>query len=267
MRMPCFAVLCCLALAACDHEPTFDASSLPAYQTSLAEINARLGQKDQHRLQVALMTLATGYGTDYTAFALANPDMAANFEALDGVANPLSFLDRMRAGIQGRSAASVIRHVADELDYEISRAESQADGAEKALAPFVVENARYFWDRSRRFSEPQVEFSIYNGSKDPISTIYLTGALTGAADRDTPLVMREVSYHFSNLLQPGAQQEVTLGLGMPGPWTAKQLDEAYDANLKLKISNIGEPNGKKLFAVNVGWLDVMRKKRDVLRGG
>jgi hypothetical protein len=215
MRMPCFAVLCCLALAACDHEPTFDASSLPAYQTSLAEINGRLGEKDQHRLQVALMTLATGYGTDYTAFALANPDMAANFEALDGVANPLSFLDHMRSGIQGRTAASVIRHVADDLDYEIARAENQADGVEKALAAFIVENPRYFWDRGSRPGQPTVEFSIYNGSKAPISTIYLTGALTAAADRDTPLVMREVSYHFVHLLAPGAQQDISVGLGVP----------------------------------------------------
>jgi hypothetical protein len=35
----------------------------------------------------------------------------------------------------------------------------------------------------------------------------------------------------------------------------------------LKVSNIDDASGKRLFAINVGWLDVMRKKRDVLRGG
>jgi hypothetical protein len=266
MRMPCFAVLCCLALAACDHEPAFDAQSLPAYQQSLAVINARLSEKDRRRLQVALMTLATGYNTNYTAFALANPDKMANFESLDGVANPMVFLDHMRAGIQGRTAASVIRHVTADLDFEISRAESQADGAEKALAAFVVENPRYSWDRKRN-TGPTVACSIYNGSKTPISTIYLTGELTTAADSEAPLVMREVSYRFGSPLQPGAQQDIQVWLGWPGPWTAKQIEQAYDAALKLKVANVGDPTGKRLLAINVGWLDVMRKKRDLLRAG
>ena len=67
--MPCFAMLCCLALAACDHEPTFDASSLAAYQKSLSEITARLNAEDKHKLQIALLTLAAGNSADYTPFA------------------------------------------------------------------------------------------------------------------------------------------------------------------------------------------------------
>ena len=96
VRTLCFAVVCCLALAACDREPTFDASSLPAYQKSLTAINARLSVQDRQKLQLALLTLAAGGGADYTAFALANPSSIANMEALDGIANPLIFLDRSR---------------------------------------------------------------------------------------------------------------------------------------------------------------------------
>jgi hypothetical protein len=112
-----------------------------------------------------------------------------------------------------------------------------------------------------------VACSVYNRSKTPISAIYLTGELTTAADSEAPLVMREVSYRFDRPLQPGAQQDIEVWLGWPGPWTAKQIDQAYDADVRLKVANVSDPTGKRLLAINVGWLDVMRKKRDVLRGG
>jgi hypothetical protein len=266
VRTLCLAVVCCLALAACDHEPAFDASSLPAYQKSLTAIKARLSARDQQKLQLALLTLAAGGDADYTAFALANPSSIANMEALDGVANPLIFLDRMRPMIEGRSAAAVIRHVAEGLDYAISRAEAQTKGAEKELAAFVIENPRYRWDRGRGNREPTAEFSVYNGGTVPISRIYLSGELT-APGLKTPLAMGGLNYRFGNPLQPGAQQQVTVNLGMPGNWTAKQLETVYDADLKLKVSNIDDASGQRLLVVNTDVLDTMRRKRAVLRGG
>ncbi len=265
MRMPCFAALCCLALAACDHDPTFDASSLPAYQKSLSEITARISAEDQHKLQLALLTLAAGSSADFTAFALANPSSVANIEALDGVANPLALLDRMRPKIAGRTAAAVIRHVAEDLDYAISRAEEQTNGADKVLAAFVIENPRYYWDRSKRSNQPTVEFSVYNGSKNPISRIYLRGELT-TRGRATPLAVGGLDYRFQDLLQPGSQQQVKVTLGTPSAWTAKQLENAYDADVTLMVSNIDDASGNRLLAVGTDVLDTLRRKRDALRG-
>jgi hypothetical protein len=264
MRVPCFAMLCCIALAACDHDPTFDASSLPAYQKSLGEITAKLSVEDRRKLQLALLTLAAGSSADYTAFALANPSSIANIEALDGIANPLIFLDRMRPNIEGRTAASVIRHVADDLDYAISRVEAQTSGAEKTLAGFVIENSTYHWDRNKR-TQPTVEFSVYNGSKTSISRIYLSGELT-TNGRGTPIAVGAVNYHFANPLQPGSQQKVTVTLGTPGEWTGKQLENAYDADLKLKVANIDDASGKRLLAMGIDVLATLRRKRAELRG-
>jgi uncharacterized protein DUF6694 len=264
MRIPCYVALFCLALAACDREPTFDASSLPAYQNSLSAIKARLSEQDQRKLQLALLTLAAGSSADYTAFALANSDAPVNIEALDGVANSLNVLDRMRPSIAGKTATAVIRHVADDLDFAIARVEGQADGAEKVLAAFIVENPQYSWSRQSRSGQRTLEFSIYNGSKEPISGILVTATLT-SLDHDAPLVGSNVNYHFTIPLQPGAQQRVEVLLGAPGPWTAKQID-AGDTTLRLKVSNIFKANGRRLLAADVGWLDVMRKKRDRLRG-
>ena len=95
---------------------------------------------------------------------------------LDGVANPLLYLDRVRPGISGRSAAAVIRNVAAELDSEISRAEAKAAGADKLLAAIVVDHPRYYWDSRRKV--PTIEFSVYNGGKTAISRIFIGGVLT-----------------------------------------------------------------------------------------
>jgi hypothetical protein len=260
-----FAVLCCLALAACDPAPTFDASSLPAYQKSLNEINARLSAQDRHKLQLALLTLAAGGSADYTAVALANPLTIANIEALDGVPNPLQFLDRMRSRIEGRTAASVIRRVADDLDYAISRVEAQTKGAEKQLAAFVIENPRFRWDHGKRTTNPTAEFSVYNGSTMPISRIFLKGELT-TPELKTPLAMGVVVYSFANLLQPGAQQQVTVNLGTPSGWTAKQLETVYNPDLKLTVSNVDDASNRRLLAVNTEVLETLRHKRDLLRG-
>lgn len=263
MRMLCAAMLFCLALAGCDREPTFDASSLPAYQKSLNAIKARLSEKDQHKLQLALLTLAAGSSAELSAFAVHNPDASVNIEALDGVANPLNILDRMRPSIAGKTAAEVIRHVANDLDVAITMAERQADG-EKVLAAFIIENPRYSLNRESRFIRPTLEFSIYNGSKEPISGILVTAILT-TSDQKAPLVAGDVYYHFASLLQPGVQEPVEIGLRTPGAWTAKQIDTASDMALRLNVSNVFKTNGGRLLPVNVGWLDVMRQKRDFLR--
>ena len=215
VRALCFAVLCCFALAACDREPTFDASSLPAYQKSLGEIKARLSGADQHKLELALLTLAVGGAADYTAFALANPSKAADFAALDGVANPLIFLDRMRPGIEGRSAAAVIRKAAEDIDGTgTPGTESRSQGAEKELKAFVIDNPGCDWDRTRRSNVLTVHFSVYNGSRIAISRIYLSGALA-APEFETPLSVGTISYRFPGPLQPGAQQQVTVSLAVP----------------------------------------------------
>ena len=265
MRRAAFGLFACLVLGACDHDPAFDASSLPAYRKSLIEINAKLDAGDQRKLQVALLTVAAGGAAEFTAFALANPSSVANIEMLDGIANPNMVLDRMRPVIDGRSAHAVIRQVVSDLDYEISRADQQASGPGKFLSAVVVENARYSWDR-RRNAQPTVEFSVYNGSRVPIATIYLAGELT-IPGNDAPLATGDVSYHFPTVLQPGMQEGGKASLGMPGAWTAKQLETSNDANIKLTISNVDDSDGKRLLSINVGRLNVMRKKRDLLRGG
>lgn len=263
MRTFSLAVLACLALTACDRDPTFDASSPAAYQKSLSEISAKLGAEDQRRLQIALLTLALGNTAQSNALQSANPASLNNLVMLTGVANPLLYLDRVRPGISGRSAAGVIRYVAAELDNEISRAEAQSAGAEKLLAAVVIEHPRYYWDSGRNL--PTIEFSVYNGSKMVISRIYVSGVLT-VPGRTGKWLTGGLNYQFDGGLAPGVQMPVTLTPRIFSSQTAKQLESLYNGDVAVKVTNVENSNGQKLVPVDTDILDGMRNKREFLRG-
>jgi hypothetical protein len=303
--MPSFVVLCCLALAACDHAPAFDASSLPAYQKSFGEITAQLSVQDQRKLEIALLTLAAGNAADTNALQSANPGSLAVLASLNGVANPQIYLDRLRPKINGRSAAGVIRLVAAELDAQISLAESQLAGAEKLLGPVVIEHPRYYWNDGRVQSQPTtgvrvliqptttgvriqsqrnpgggvqgqppavgrgpgqptIEFSIYNGSKNVISRIYVSGVLT-THDRPTPWAKGIIIHSFERGLQPGEQVPVVIKATGNNSWTDIRLATLYDADFTLKVINVENTNGERLVPLNLEVLEAMRQKRDALR--
>lgn len=265
VRMPGFVVLCCLTLAACDHGQTFDASTLPAYQKSLNEITAQLSAQDQRKLDIALLTLAFGDAADTNALQLANPGSLAVLASLNGVANPLTYLDRLRPRINGRSAAGIIRLVASELDAQISLANSQLAGVKKLLAPVVIDYPRYYWTGGRVRSQPIIEFSVYNGSKNAISRIYVHGVLT-THDRPTPWASGIIIHSFEGGLQPGEQVPVIIRVAGINSWTDTQLARLINADLALKVINIENTNGERLVPLNLDTLEVMRQKRDALRG-
>lgn len=266
MRMPSFpdlAVAACLALTACDHEPTFDASSPAAYLKSLGEITAKLSPEDQRKLDIALLTLALGNTVQTNALQLANSDSLDDLVTLKRVANPLYYLDRVRPGISGRSAAAVIRHVAADLDNEISRSESKAAAAYQLLSAVVIDHPRYYWDSRRNL--PTVEFSVYNGGKKVISRIYVSGMLS-VPGRPGKWMTGGLNYTFPDGLEPGVQMPVSLAPRMFSTQTAKELQGVYNADITVKVTNFEDANGKKLVPVDTDILEGMRNKRDLLRG-
>jgi hypothetical protein len=266
LRTLCFAFACCITLAACDdRQPTFDTRDIPTYQKSLAAIKAKLSARDQQKLQLAVLTLAFGNAAYITALDWADPAKADAYEALDDVPNEWVLFNRMRPDVNGKTAAEVIRRVADIIDHTITEAEAQDGGATKDLARIIVENPRYRLPDvpSRALT---AEFSVYNGSRIAISRIYLIGTLTAPGVK-VPLVIDTLSRGFTPPLEAGVQQQVTMPLSMSGGWTAEHLQGAYDADLKLKVTNVSDSRGKALLAIDVRALDALRRKRDMLRGG
>jgi hypothetical protein len=266
LRTLCFAFACCITLAACDdRQPTFDTRDIPTYQKSLAAIKAKLSARDQQKLQLAVLTLAFGNAAYITALDWADPAKADAYEALDDVQNEWVLFNRMRPDVNGKTAAEVIRRVADIIDRTITEAEAEDGGATQDLARIVIENPRYRLPDvpSRALT---AEFSVYNGSHIAISRIYLIGTLTAPGVK-VPLVIDTLSRGFTPPLEAGVQQQVTMPLSMSGGWTAEHLQGTYDADLKLKVTNVSDSRGKALLAIDVRALDALRRKRDMLRGG
>ena len=258
------AALCCLALAACEPELLFDASSVPAYQKSLDAINAKLNLRDRNRLKIALVTLAVGGATEFTRAGLLR--VPPNVAALEGVANPKVVLDRMRPTIEGKTAAAVIGIVVADIDAEIARAEGHLGNpdADKTLSKIVIENERYDWDRTWRPDRATVKFSIYNGSAKAISCVYL-GAVLASRGRAAPWATGALFYCFSPALQPGTQQQAII-LITGGELADTELKRVYDANLTLKVTNADDTAGRKLLVFNSDLIEAMRLERLVLRG-
>jgi len=258
------AALCCLALAACDSEPQFDASSVPAYQKSLDAINARLNVQDRNRLKIALVTLAAGGAAQFTRTGLLR--VPANIAALESVANPTMVLDRMRPTIEGKTAAAVIGIVVADIDAEIARAEGQLGNpdADKTLSKIVIENERYYWDRSGSFNGAKVQFSIYNGSAKPISRVYLSAVLASRG-RAAPWGTGALFHSFNPALQPGTQQQAIIFITQ-GELADTELKRIYDADLTLKVTNADDSAGRKLLVFNSDLIEAMRMERLVLRG-
>jgi hypothetical protein len=259
------AALCCFALAACDSEPQFDTSSVPAYQKSLGVINAKLNVQARNRLKIALRTLAVGGPAEFVVTG--GPRVPESIEALEGVADATLLLDRMRPTIEGKTAAAVIGIVVADIDAEIARAEGQlgSGNTDKTLSKIVIENERYDWDWTGRPDRPRVKFSIYNGSAKPISRVYL-GAVLASRGRATPWATGALFYSFNPALQPGTQQQAIIFI-TSGELADTELKRIYDANLTLKVTNADDTAGRKLLVFNSDLIEAMRMERLVLRGG
>lgn len=263
MRISHLALLACLALAACDLDPTFDASNPEAYQKSFGEIAAKLNAEDQRRLQIALLTLALGNTAQSNALQSASPKALNDLVTLATVSDRMRYLDRVRPAIGGRSASEVIRRVASDLDSEISRSETRSAAAYKLLTAVAVDHPRYYWDH--RCNLPTIEFSVYNGSKDVLSRIYVSGVLT-VHGRAGKWLTGGLNYKFERGLLPGVAVPITVAPRLFSAQTAKQLEGFYDADVTVKVTNAEDANGQKVIPVDTDILEGMRIKRDFLRG-
>jgi hypothetical protein len=266
VKTSCFAVLACLVaglpLAACDESPRFDTSSLAAYRESLAAIKAKLSSRDQERLDAALLTAATDDPAGIY-LPLENPRAVVR-SSLEGVADPLIYLDRLRTKIDGRTAAKVIALTAANLDDLIARADQQAVGADKILAAISIDNARYGWDRSEKYDNgPFAAFSAANLSPYTVWGIKLSGVLT--AHGRVIAAGGGLSYSFPTPLQPGMQQSGTIHLDTRSAWANPDLENA-DADFALKVVNILTLRGSLLY-LDADIVEAMKRKRDILRGG
>jgi hypothetical protein len=210
-----------------------------------------------------LLTLALGNTAQSNALQSATPKQLNDLVTLATVSDPMRYLDRVRPAIGGRSGPEVIRRVASDLDSEISRGDARAADAYKLLTAVTVDHPRYYWDR--RSHLPTIEFSLYNGSKNVLSRIYVSGVLS-VHDRPGKWVTGGLTYKFERGLLPGVAVPISVAPRLFSPQTAKMLEGFYDADVTVKVTNAEDASGQKIIPVDTDILEGMRIKRDFLRG-
>jgi hypothetical protein len=263
MRRAAFALVVCLTLGACDQEPVFDASNLIAYQSSFNTINARLSPADRHRLDIALRTLAAGYVLAYLAVPLPGADGLTDVATLDGTIAREIYLARMRSSINGRSAAAIIDRVASDLDKAIAYADRQPASARHEIDALVVENPRYYWNRSKLADQPFIECSVYNGGKQSIQSIYLDAAVSSGKHE---WARAGIQYGFSQPFEPGEMRKIKFSPAAPSKLADRELESVYDPDFTLKVANAYDMHGNGLLSINADVVEAIHKQRELLRG-
>ncbi len=202
-------------------------------QSSLNAVTAKLSTDEQHKLAVALMTLAIGDLPQSNAFELANPGSTAKLVTLDGVSNPLVLLDRMRPAINGRSASAVIGRVATDLDSRILRTEAGAAASTRRW-PISRSKVRVLLGQAQQSADHRV-LGLQRRQESHLA--HLCGR-----DRDPTRPCRKVGE-----LDPGAEVPVKLMLRAFSAETAKQLQSLYDTDFRLKVTNAAYEMDKSSF--------------------
>jgi len=259
MKRLSLTILCCVLLSGCLFDPTFDTSSLDAFQRSSAAIRAKLSNSDLRRLEIALRYLML----ESMPRIEIEGQLLTNAVARNNFANPIVILGRLGPRINGKSATSIIQNLSIRLDSEISQAETMLKNAENVMAPVEVTSARYYWRSSGYLARPTIEFTVRNNGKVPISRIYLSGTLT-TPGRAIPWVRQQLVQTFKGGLEPHEKQQLTLQPQF-GDWNDPQLKDVYDAELKLTVTNFEDANGERVIAVDSDGLEMKRKVRDELR--
>ena len=255
MKRLSLTILCCLLLAGCIFDPTFDMSSWENYQTSLAAVRAGLGADDLRRLDIALKYLAI----ENTLRAQADVQMASNVASAAGRLNPSSMLVQLRPKINGKSAARIIRDLTIKLDAEIPLAEARLQSAKNESVEVTA--PQYYWRTSGRVEQPAIEFNVFNGGQAAISRIYFRVVLT-TPKRSIPWVKQDYIEAFKGGLEPHEKRKISL---QPwGDWSDPQLRYLPDAVLKVDVLNYEDANGQRMVGTDPNSLELKRKVRAAL---
>jgi Family of unknown function (DUF6694) len=256
MKRSILTTLCCLLLAACVFDPTFDTSSWEAFQRSSSAIRARLSNEDLRRLEITL-----NYMLMEGSPKIDSP-MLNNAIAKEGFANPQTILARLAPKLNGKSAAAVIKNLSIKLDTEISDLESRMQNAEGVLAAVEVASPTYYWRRSGYITQPVIEFSVYNAGKFAISRVYLSGILS-TPNRSIPWVRQSFVLNFKGGLEPRERRRMKFEPRY-GEWNDKQLSDLSNPELKLTVTNFDDASGERMIAIDGNSLEVRRRVRSLL---
>jgi hypothetical protein len=259
MKRLSLIILCFFVLSGCVFDPTFDTTNWLTYQDSLGAVRAKLSNDDLRRLDIALKYLSI----ESTLKAEVNTQMVGSIEAIGSRLSPVQMFAQLRPRINGKSAARVIMDLSLKLDAEIAQGEGRLENSGSTAAAVEIFSADYSWKRNGRIEQPTIEFVVFNGSKAPISRIYLRFALT-TPNRSIPWAKQDFIQTFKGGLEPREKRQLSLTPPY-GEWSDPQLKNLPDAQLKVDVLNFEDANGQRVIAVDRESLDLKRKVRAALQ--
>jgi len=257
MKRSGLAILCCLLLSACIFDPVFDASSWGAYQRSSAAIKAKLNNDDLRRLDAAMKYLFLETSAKFAGQSLTSLVAQPNV-----VFNQNFMFTRLAPRINGQSAAAVIQDLSLRLDAEISAAEATRQNLEN-VGTVEIGSPSYSWRTSGRFEQPMVEFSVRNGTKVPVSRVYVSAVLISPG-RSIPWAKQDFVQTFKGGLEPREKQQLTFQ-PRNGDWNDQQLKYLTNAELKVVVTNFEDANGQRVLPTDSDDLELKRKVRAMLQ--
>ncbi len=164
-------------------------------------------------------------------------------------ATVLSVLDGHREARQGWIAAAS----RDAVLREVAGLREKRDGARAAEAQrgkFVVERARFYWQKEF-IEQPVIDITVRNGTAKAVSRIHAHG-IVSSPGRETSWLSEDFNFRVNGGLEPGESKQTKLSPNQFGAWGKAPKDRA-DTVLTVTISRLDGDDGERLFPAE--WKD------------
>ncbi|MGM9482946.1 DUF6694 family lipoprotein [Roseateles sp. NT4] len=246
MKKLVFALSLAALLAGCS-DPKLDASSDEAMKVSVQRVREKLPEAKRGEFDEALQLLA-----------FSQIDIG---EVMRDSSGPATVQEKVRAAVNGKTAAEVISAGTKIKEERLARERTQAlaeikeleasrlaaTRAAEQLKKFEVIRSR-FYQHPRAFiggSEPVIELTVKNSTGSPVSRAYFEGTVASTG-RSVPWIKDTFNYSISGGIESGEQASWKLAPNMFSEWgTAKVPD---DAVFTVTVVRLDGPDGKKLYS-------------------
>jgi hypothetical protein len=240
--------VCVMAmLGACG--PSIDVSSAQSYAASVQKIQDKLDDAQKKEFQQALVVLAFDTVDPSTGlFSEADPKSPVFFAAGDKIKG-LSGEDVIKAGHK-RQLELLDKAIAED-GASIQRVASERAKHADVIGAIKILNPEFKTSKNVLDTlEPEVSFTVTNGSKTPISEIQADGILTSRG-RSVPWISSSISYKIPGGLEPGETKHFDLAPNPYGDWKVQDEIVGKPVDLKLTLTNLKDASGASIIPTDL----------------
>lgn len=234
MKRMLLAACAAMSLAACQSK--IDTSNPAAYTTSIQKMTKDMTPTKKAEFQQAMVAVAFDTADPTTGiFSQADPSAPIFLGAGDKIKGKTAD-EIIRLGYESRIAA-LDKGIAEDI-AAVQRVKAERAKYQNVFDNVHIDGARYHVSSTGYSEDPILSFTVTNGSKMPIKTLYLHGTLTSPG-RSIPWVSADINYDFPGGLEAGENEHLDLAPNMFGDW---KVDDRYsrrpDLVLKLDVTNL-----------------------------